>query len=135
VVREQTVKAVLTIVNKLNDRIVNGELLKFLARTANDEQPGIRTNTTICLGRIAKNLSQSVGDLSLILEHAADITCRLALRCLLRHSRDLSETHLSTLETQDFWLCLRLSMYLARKIVLLGSCLPFALHFWTRKSE
>jgi SCY1-like protein 1 len=60
VVREQTVKAVLTIINKLNDRIVNGELLKFLARTANDEQPGIRTNTTICLGRIAKNLSQSV---------------------------------------------------------------------------
>ncbi|OQD84687.1 hypothetical protein PENANT_c012G01987 [Penicillium antarcticum] len=59
VVREQTVKAVLTIINKLNDRIVNGELLKFLARTANDEQPGIRTNTTICLGRIAKNLGQS----------------------------------------------------------------------------
>lgn len=59
-VREQTVKAVLSIINKLNDRIINGELLKFLARTANDEQPGIRTNTTICLGRIAKNLGQSV---------------------------------------------------------------------------
>ncbi|KAJ5086405.1 hypothetical protein NUU61_007712 [Penicillium alfredii] len=56
VVREQTVKAVLSIINKLSDRIVNGELLKFLARTANDEQPGIRTNTTICLGRIARNL-------------------------------------------------------------------------------
>ncbi|KAJ5185774.1 hypothetical protein N7491_006357 [Penicillium cf. griseofulvum] len=59
VVREQTVKSVLTIITKLSDRVVNGELLKFLARTANDEQPGIRTNTTICLGRIAKNLSQS----------------------------------------------------------------------------
>ncbi|KAJ5379337.1 hypothetical protein N7509_012456 [Penicillium cosmopolitanum] len=58
VVREQTVKAVLTVINKLSDRVVNGELLRFLARTANDEQPGIRTNTTICLGRIAKNLSQ-----------------------------------------------------------------------------
>ncbi|KAJ5113093.1 hypothetical protein N7456_001627 [Penicillium angulare] len=58
VVREQTVKAVLTVINKLSDRVVNGELLKFLARTANDEQPGIRTNTTICLGRIAKNLGQ-----------------------------------------------------------------------------
>ncbi|KAJ5880732.1 uncharacterized protein N7473_011785 [Penicillium subrubescens] len=56
VVREQTVKAVLSVVNKLSDRVVNGELLKFLARTANDEQPGIRTNTTICLGKIAKNL-------------------------------------------------------------------------------
>lgn len=59
-VREQTVKAVLSVINKLSDRVVNGELLKFLARTANDEQPGIRTNTTICLGKIAKNLGQSV---------------------------------------------------------------------------
>ncbi|CAG8221841.1 unnamed protein product [Penicillium salamii] len=59
VVREQTVKAIIPIITKLNDRIINGELLKFLARTANDEQPGIRTNTTICLGRIAKNLGQS----------------------------------------------------------------------------
>lgn len=128
-------KAVLTIINKLNDRIVNGELLKFLARTANDEQPGIRTNTTICLGRIAKNLSQGVGDLSSILDHLADISCRLAPRCLLPHSREPPETPLSTLETLDFWLCPRLSMYLARKIVLLGFYLPFALHFWIRKSE
>ncbi|KAL4751467.1 hypothetical protein BDW72DRAFT_173429 [Aspergillus terricola var. indicus] len=59
VVREQTVKAVLPIINKLSDRTINGELLKFLARTANDEQPGIRTNTTICLGKIAKNLGQN----------------------------------------------------------------------------
>ncbi|MCJ1443725.1 MAG: hypothetical protein MMC23_004225 [Stictis urceolatum] len=55
-VREQTVKAVLTIITKLADRTINGELLKLLARTANDEQPGIRTNTTICLGKIARNL-------------------------------------------------------------------------------
>ncbi len=60
VVREQTVKAVLPLINKLSDRTINGELLKFLARTANDEQPGIRTNTTICLGKIAKNLGQGV---------------------------------------------------------------------------
>ncbi|KAH8425769.1 COPI-interacting protein CEX1 [Aspergillus melleus] len=58
VVREQTVKAVLVIIVKLSDRTINGELLKFLARTANDDQPGIRTNTTICLGKIAKNLGQ-----------------------------------------------------------------------------
>jgi SCY1-like protein 1 len=55
-VREQTVKSVLVIVPKLTDRIINGELLRHLAKTANDEQPGIRTNTTICLGKIAKNL-------------------------------------------------------------------------------
>ncbi|KAI4259379.1 MAG: hypothetical protein LQ352_000788 [Teloschistes flavicans] len=55
-VREQTVKAVLTVITKLSDRIINGELLKHLAKTSNDEQPGIRTNTTICLGRIARSL-------------------------------------------------------------------------------
>ncbi|KAG2414049.1 hypothetical protein HFD88_003240 [Aspergillus terreus] len=58
VVREQTVKAVLSVITKLSDRTINGELLRFLARTANDEQPGIRTNTTICLGKIAKHLGQ-----------------------------------------------------------------------------
>ena len=63
VVREQTVKAVLSVVGKLTDRTINGELLKFLARTANDEQPGIRTNTTICLGKIAKYLGQGVREL------------------------------------------------------------------------
>jgi SCY1-like protein 1 len=59
-VREQTVKAVLTVVAKLSDRIINGELLRYLAKTANDEQPGIRTNTTICLGKIARNLGSGV---------------------------------------------------------------------------
>lgn len=59
VVREQTVKAVLVIVPKLADRVVNGELLRHLAKTANDDQPGIRTNTTICLGKIARNLNVS----------------------------------------------------------------------------
>ena len=59
VVREQTVKAVLTIITKLADRTINGELLKHLAKTANDEQPGIRTNTTICMGKIARSLGQN----------------------------------------------------------------------------
>ena len=59
IVREQTVKAVLSIVGKLTDRIINGELLRYLAKSANDDQPGIRTNTTICLGKIAKHLAAS----------------------------------------------------------------------------
>lgn len=58
-VREQTLKSVLVIITKLSDRTINGDLLKQLAKTANDEQPGIRTNTTICLGKIAKNLGTS----------------------------------------------------------------------------
>lgn len=64
VVREQTIKAVLTIITKLSDRTTNGELLKHLAKTSNDEQPGIRTNTTICLGKIARNLGANVCILS-----------------------------------------------------------------------
>ncbi|KAL8711299.1 MAG: hypothetical protein Q9220_004196 [cf. Caloplaca sp. 1 TL-2023] len=59
-VREQTIKAVLSVITKLSDRIINGELLKHLAKTSNDEQPGIRTNTTICLGKIARNLGANV---------------------------------------------------------------------------
>lgn len=58
-VREQTLKSVLLLITKLSDRIINGELLRQLARTANDEQPGIRTNTTICLGKIAKYLGSA----------------------------------------------------------------------------
>jgi len=45
---------------KLNDRNINGDLLKYLAKTQSDEQPGIRTNTTICLGKIAKYLNATV---------------------------------------------------------------------------
>lgn len=60
IVREQTVKAVLIVAPKLSDRILNGDLLRHLARTQNDEQPGIRTNTTICLGKIAQYLGKNV---------------------------------------------------------------------------
>ncbi|KAK7207817.1 armadillo-type protein [Myxozyma melibiosi] len=55
-IREQTVKSVLIFVPKLSDRNINNDLLRSLARTQNDEQPGIRTNTTVCLGKIAHNL-------------------------------------------------------------------------------
>lgn len=55
----------LTVVGKLSDRTINGELLKYLAKTSNDEQPGIRTNTTICLGKISKHLG--VGSRSKVL--------------------------------------------------------------------
>lgn len=58
-VREQTVKSVLVLITKLSDRTINGDLLKYLAKTANDAEPGIRTNTTVCLGKIAKYLGTS----------------------------------------------------------------------------
>lgn len=45
---------------KLSERIINYELLKYLAKLQMDPEPGIRTNTVICLGKIAKYLSESV---------------------------------------------------------------------------
>ncbi|KAL7315800.1 Nuclear aminoacylation-dependent tRNA export pathway component [Mucor circinelloides] len=59
IIREQTIKSTLLIVPKLSERIINYELLKYLAKLQMDPEPGIRTNTVICLGKIAKHLSDS----------------------------------------------------------------------------
>ncbi|KAJ3027145.1 UNVERIFIED_CONTAM: hypothetical protein HDU68_004335 [Siphonaria sp. JEL0065] len=57
VVRECTLRSVLLIVPKLNERIINNDLLRFLAKLQSDEEPGIRANTTICLGKLATSLN------------------------------------------------------------------------------
>ncbi|PJF18789.1 hypothetical protein PSACC_01338 [Paramicrosporidium saccamoebae] len=57
--REQTLKTSLLLAPKLTSRQLNGELLRFYARLQGDEQAGIRVNTTVCLGRIAKLLDES----------------------------------------------------------------------------
>lgn len=44
----------------MNERIINYDLLKYLAKLQMDPEPGIRTNTTICLGKIAKHLTDAV---------------------------------------------------------------------------
>lgn len=61
VMREYTLKSMLVIVPKLSERIANNDLLRYLAKLQVDEEPGIRTNTTILLGKISKYLSESVG--------------------------------------------------------------------------
>ncbi|KAL0083980.1 armadillo-type protein [Phycomyces blakesleeanus] len=57
-IREHTIKSVLLLVPKLSDKIINYELLKYLAKLQMDDEPGIRTNTTICLGKIARHLEE-----------------------------------------------------------------------------
>uniref|UniRef100_A0A914X2H6 N-terminal kinase-like protein n=1 Tax=Plectus sambesii TaxID=2011161 RepID=A0A914X2H6_9BILA len=53
-VRESTVKAMVALADKLNSNNLNTDLMKYLARLqGSDDQPGIRTNTTICLGKIS----------------------------------------------------------------------------------
>ncbi|KAI8883737.1 hypothetical protein K501DRAFT_333114 [Backusella circina FSU 941] len=59
IIREQTIKSILLLVPKLNERILNYDLLKHLAKLQMDPEPGIRTNTTICLGKMAKHLTDA----------------------------------------------------------------------------
>ncbi|XP_064483692.1 N-terminal kinase-like protein [Ornithodoros turicata] len=60
-IREQTVKAMVHMAPKLNYRNLNEELMKHFARLqVRDDQGGIRTNTTVCLGKIACYLDPQV---------------------------------------------------------------------------
>ncbi|KAH6926553.1 hypothetical protein HPB50_019760 [Hyalomma asiaticum] len=60
-IREQTVKAIVHLAPKLSYNNLNEEVMKHFARLqARDEQGGIRTNTTVCLGKIASHLHPQV---------------------------------------------------------------------------
>ncbi|EGN99569.1 hypothetical protein SERLA73DRAFT_53136 [Serpula lacrymans var. lacrymans S7.3] len=56
VIREATVRAVVLLSLKLNDRILNNDLLRHLAKMQNDIEPSIRTNTCILIGRLGPTL-------------------------------------------------------------------------------
>ncbi|KAJ3669089.1 hypothetical protein LUZ60_011039 [Juncus effusus] len=55
--RELTLKAMLTLGPKLSQRTLSGSLLKYLSKLQVDEEPAIRTNTTILLGNIASYMN------------------------------------------------------------------------------
>ncbi|RYQ91356.1 hypothetical protein Ahy_B09g097246 isoform C [Arachis hypogaea] len=55
--RELTLKSMLTLAPKLSQRTISGSLLKYLSKLQVDEEPAIRTNTTILLGNIATYLN------------------------------------------------------------------------------
>lgn len=60
-IREQTVKSIIHLALKLNYNNLNVEVLRHFARLqARDDQGGIRTNTTVCLGKIAPHLHPQV---------------------------------------------------------------------------
>lgn len=60
-IREQTVKSIIHLAPKLNYNNLNVEVLRHFARLqSRDEQGGIRTNTTVCLGKIAQHLHPQV---------------------------------------------------------------------------
>ncbi|XP_054781682.1 uncharacterized protein LOC129288891 isoform X2 [Prosopis cineraria] len=56
--RELTLKAMLILAPKLSQRTISGSLLKYLSKLQVDEEPAIRTNTTILLGNIASYLNE-----------------------------------------------------------------------------
>ncbi|KAL4709852.1 hypothetical protein ACJJTC_000339 [Scirpophaga incertulas] len=61
IIREQTVKAIIHLAPKLNYNNLNVEVLKHFARLqSKDDQGGIRTNTTVCLGKIAAHLHPQI---------------------------------------------------------------------------
>lgn len=66
VIREATVKSILVLAPKLSDRILNNDLLRLLAKTQTDGEPGIRTNTCILLGRLASHLTPSTASKVLV---------------------------------------------------------------------
>ncbi|GFG41089.1 hypothetical protein Cfor_03132, partial [Coptotermes formosanus] len=60
-IREQTVKSVIHLAPKLNYNNLNVEVMRHFARLqSKDDQGGIRTNTTVCLGKIAQHLHPQI---------------------------------------------------------------------------
>ncbi|XP_054706089.1 N-terminal kinase-like protein [Uloborus diversus] len=56
-IRDHTIKCMVYLAPKLNYQNLNEEMLKHFARLqSKDDQGGIRTNTTVCLGKIASYL-------------------------------------------------------------------------------
>ncbi|KAI3751190.1 hypothetical protein L2E82_22237 [Cichorium intybus] len=55
--RELTLKSMLVLAPKLSQRTISGSLLKYLSKLQVDEEPAIRTNTTILLGNLATHLN------------------------------------------------------------------------------
>ncbi|TFK44506.1 hypothetical protein BDQ12DRAFT_673119 [Crucibulum laeve] len=56
VIREATTKSIILLAPKLNDRILNNDLLRLLAKMQMDPEPSIRTNTCILIGRLGPSL-------------------------------------------------------------------------------
>ena len=55
-IREATVKSIILLSDKLSERILNNDLLRYLAKAQGDPEPSIRTNTCILLGRLGPTL-------------------------------------------------------------------------------
>ncbi|EZA60654.1 hypothetical protein DMN91_007485 [Ooceraea biroi] len=60
-IREETIRSVVHLAPKLDYNNLNVETLRYFAKLqSKDEQGGIRTNTTVCLGKIAQHLHPQI---------------------------------------------------------------------------
>ena len=60
VLREATIKSMLYFLPKLNESCLSSLVLPYLGKLQGDQEPIIRTNTTLLLGKIAPALSETV---------------------------------------------------------------------------
>ncbi|KAJ1812335.1 Nuclear aminoacylation-dependent tRNA export pathway component [Coemansia sp. RSA 2598] len=51
-IREATVKASLVVAPKISSKALNNDMVRQLVRLVGDPEPGIRTNTLICIGKL-----------------------------------------------------------------------------------
>ncbi|KAJ1646431.1 Nuclear aminoacylation-dependent tRNA export pathway component [Coemansia asiatica] len=51
-IREATVKASLVVAPKISSKVLNNDMIRQLVRLIGDPEPGIRTNTLICIGKL-----------------------------------------------------------------------------------
>ena len=56
--REETLKNLIYIVDKLDERALQDRLVKCITSLQNDSENSIRTNATIFLGRLAPKLKE-----------------------------------------------------------------------------
>lgn len=75
IIREQTLRAVSIIAPKLQKKTINNSLLRYLAKLQVDQEPGIRTNTTICIAKLSKYFDDS-------------LKCKVLLQAFLRSLQD-----------------------------------------------
>nr|GFA26796.1 probable inactive serine/threonine-protein kinase scy1 [Tanacetum cinerariifolium] len=95
--RELTLKSMLVLAPKLSQRTVSGSLLKYLSKLQVDEEPAIRTNTTILLGNIASHLNE--GTRKRVLINAFTVR---ALRDTFPHARGAAFQYIKTKISEEY---------------------------------
>lgn len=58
-IRELSVRALVHFAEHLNEKLLTGDVMKFITQLQTDREGPIRTNSTICLGMIAKYLPEA----------------------------------------------------------------------------